>query len=92
MSRHLVKSGVAVEPQAPKTTTLTVRSVSAETRGFAGTNMVVRLEAKFGDGTTAEATGENRSPGSAGRALDGALLFAVTFLLNDARFVDYMNR
>lgn len=92
MSRHLENSGMALEPQAPKSVTLKVSSVSAEVRGFAGTRISVRLEAQFGDGTTAAVSAENNTPGSKARALDGALLFAVTAMLNNARFVDYINR
>jgi len=37
-------------------------------------------------------TGENVSPADAGRVMDGALLFAITKLLNEDRFVNYVNR
>ena len=92
MSRHLVKNGMTVTPQAPKTVTLTIKNVSTQLLGFAGTRITLSLEAKYGDGTVSLVTTENRSPADAGQVLDGAVLFAVTQTLNHDAFVAYVNR
>jgi len=92
MSRHLAKNGVTATPQAAKTVTLTIKNVSTQLMGFAGTRITLSLEAKYGDGTTSLVTTENRSPADAGQVLDGAVLFAVTQTLNHDRFVEYVNR
>src|SRR5262245_429117 len=39
MSRHLVKNGMTVTPQASKTVTLTIKNVSTQLLGFAGTRI-----------------------------------------------------
>jgi len=91
MGRHLVKNGVAIQQEAPKKIAVSVTTVSAELDA-GGTLMRVKLEVQLGDGTGVTVSSDNSSSWSAGRALDGALLFAVTSLLNDLRFVDYVNR
>jgi hypothetical protein len=94
MSRHLQKNGVTVMPQAAKTVTLSVKNVNETLRGMGmgGIRIQLDLEAKYSDGTSSLVASENVSPADAGRVLDGAVLFAVTKMLNDDRFVGYVNR
>jgi hypothetical protein len=93
MSRHLAKNGINVGA-GEKTITLRVRDVKASLISipFASRmNTSLNLEAQMGDGTASMVSAENNSPMIAWRWIEGALLFAVTGLLNDARFVDYVN-
>ena len=93
MSRHLAKNGIKVGA-GEKTITLRVRDVKASFIAipFADrVNTSLNLEARMGDGTASTVPAVNGSPLSAQRSIEGALLFAVTGLLNDAQFVGYVN-
>ena len=94
MSRHLGKNGVKVG-SGGKTITLRMRDVRIDFVNipFAPRhNTTLALEAQLGDGTVATIPATNGSPGGANRSVDGAILFAITALLNDSRFVGYVNR
>ena len=93
MTRHFEKNGIRVVPQAAKTVTLSVQNINQTLvgGGYGGMRNQLALEAKYG-GTSSLVTGENVSPADAGRVMDGALLFAITKLLNEDRFVNYVNR
>lgn len=52
----------------------------------------VVVHARFADGTETSIRAENMSPGGYGRAIDGAILFALNELVEDEKFVAYMNR
>jgi len=94
MTRHLEKSGLTVVPQAQKTVTLNVKNVVSALRGmgYGGIRTTLELEAKYADGTSSLVPAENVSPAEAARVMDGAVLFAVTSMLNNERFVNYVNR
>ena len=94
LRRHFEKNGIKVVPQAGKTVTLSVQNVTETLRGggYGGIHMQLALEARYANGTSSLVAAENTSPADAGRVLDGALLFAITKLLNDERFVAYVNR
>jgi hypothetical protein len=94
MSRHLAKNGINVG-SGEKTVTVSVRDVRIELTPipFAPRyQTVLGLEARLGDGTVLTIPAENSAPFEPNRSIDGALLFAVTALLNDAGFVGYVNR
>jgi hypothetical protein len=90
LARGMEGQGIKVAPDAPKRVTLRVSDPLAA----AGYTIYARLnlEARFGDGTSTTIQAENRSPMSADRAFDGAVLFALTRLVGDERFVAYMNK
>src|SRR5258706_1182071 len=93
MSRHLAKNGIKVGA-GEKTITLRVRDVKARSIyiPFASRmDISLNLEAQMGDGTASMVPAENSAPTIAWHWIEGALLFAVTGLLNDARFVDSVN-
>ncbi|SRR5258706_15185164 len=97
LQRHLEKNGIGVASGAAKKVTLRVRNVVTVFKAipFASrVNASLVLEARLGDGSTITTPAENGAPVYAGttRVVDGAILFAVTGLLNDTRFVDYVNR
>ena len=94
MSRHLAKNGINVG-SGEKTVTVSVRDVRADIIPIPFATRyqtVLGLEARLGDGTVSTIPAQNSSPGGPDRSIDGALLFAVTGLLNDAGFVGYVNR
>ena len=94
MSRHLGKNGVKVG-SGEKTITLRMRDVRIDVVPipFATRyNTTLALEARLGDGTVATIPATNGAPHSWDRSVDGAILFAITGLLNDSGFVGYVNR
>lgn len=90
LDREMAKKDISNSAQASKSITLRVRDVHA------GLGWVIRasliLEAQYGDGTRSVIATENTSPATAFRAVDGAIMLAVTRLLNDERFIAYVNR
>lgn len=90
---EMTKKGITVAPQAAKRVTLRVRSVQA---GPAAGGFIIRgslvLDAEYGDGTKSSISAENTSPSDAWRAVDGAIMIAVSRLLRDKQFLDYVNR
>lgn len=95
MTRHLAKNGINVGLEGEKTVTLRVRDTRMEMTPipFAPLfEVTLGLEAQLGDGTASMIPAKNNAPRAPGRAIDGALLFAVTGLLNDTGFVGYINR
>jgi len=93
MSRHLGKNGIAVGG-GEKTITLRVRDLKANIFSYSTTTYTdtfLNLEAQMGDGTVSMVPAQNRSTKNPPTSIEGALLFSVTGLLNDARFVGYVN-
>ena len=90
LGREMGKKGVVVEPSAPKTVTLKVYDVSASPGWTIKSYM--SLEATYGDGTKSTVRTENSSPSDAWRSVDGTLMFAVTRLLGDEKFIAYVNK
>jgi hypothetical protein len=90
LARGMEGQGIKVAPDASKRVTLRVSDpiASASYTIYARLN----VEARFGDGTSTILQAENRSPMSADRAFDGALLFALNKLVYDEKFVAYMNK
>jgi hypothetical protein len=90
LGREMQKKGVSVDPKSPKTVTLKVYDVRASP-GWT-IKSYLTLEALYGDGTKSTIMTENSSPSDAWRSVDGSLMFAVTQLLGDDRFVAYVNK
>jgi hypothetical protein len=90
LGREMGKKGVTVAPQAAKSVTLRVFGVTGEP-GWT-IRVTLSLEAQYGDGTKSTIRTENSSPSDAWRALDGALMFAVSRLLRDDEFLAYVNK
>ena len=91
LGREMQKAGVGIAPSATKSVTLRVHSVQAVHGGFTIRSSLV-LEAEYGDGTKSSIAAENSSPSDAWRAVSGALMYAVSRLLNDEQFVAFVNR
>lgn len=90
LGREMQKKGVTVDPKAAKTVTLKVRDVSASPGWTIESNLT--LEAQYGDGTKSVITTRNSSPSDAWRSVSGSLMYAVTQLLSDKKFVEYVNK
>ena len=90
LGREMQKRSVAVDPKASKTVTLRVYDVSASPGWVIHSSLT--LEAVYGDGTKSTIMTKNSSPSDAWRSVDGSLMFAVTQLLSDDRFVAYVNK
>jgi hypothetical protein len=89
LGKELKKKSIAVDPKAAKTVVLRVHGVRASHGWTIGA--VLTLEAQYGDGTKSTITTKNNSPADAWRAVDGALMFAVSGLLSDDKFLAYVN-
>lgn len=90
LGREMQKKSVAVDPKAAKTITLRVYDVSASPGWVIESHLT--LEARYGDGTRSTITTKNSSPSDAWRSVDGSLMFAVSQLLGDDKFVAYVNK
>jgi hypothetical protein len=90
LAKEMQKRSVTVDPKATKTVVLRVYDVSASPGWVI--NSSVTLEAVYGDGTKSMIITTNSSPSDAWRSVDGSLMFAVTRLLGDDRFVAYVNK
>lgn len=89
LERALEKRGIEVAPSAGKTVTLKVTNI-VYTYGWTigyGLNLIADL----GNGQRAVVNASNNSPATAWRAIDGALMRAVTKLLLDESFQRYVN-
>ncbi len=87
--------GIDLSPQAAKSVTLRVLDVRGNLIPYplhpeAVTSLV--LEAQYGDGTKSVVATDNDSPGGISRAVSGAIMFAVTRLLRDEKFLAYVKR
>lgn len=91
LDREMTKKGISNTLQAPKSVTLSVRDVRAGT-GWGVIRALLILDAQYGDGTKSTIETENTSPATAWRAVDGAIMLAVTRLLRDEQFLAYVNR
>ena len=97
LTRALEKQGIESREQSPKSVALRVQAMRARLVRipFSPVGQItatVALEARFGDGTATRIEAENMSPMGGQRAFDGAVLFALNDLLDDEKFVAYMNR
>ena len=90
LGREMTKKGIAVAPQATKSVTLRVHDVQVSLGWVIRCSLV--LEAQHGDGTKSTIITENSSPGTAWRAVDGAIMLAVSRLLRDEQFLAYVNQ
>jgi hypothetical protein len=90
LEREMAKKAVTVAPAA-KSMTLRVHSVQNK-HGFATTPASLVLDAEYGDGTKSLIHAQDSSAVSGGRAIDGALMRAVSQLLRDERFLAYANK
>jgi hypothetical protein len=91
LSRALEKQGITTSEQAEKRITLRVRAQGYRMQVFRWTGIVI-LDAELGDGTRISYPNESLSPKGWENAFDGAVLFALQDLLEDERFVAYMNK
>lgn len=90
LGAEMKKKGVALDPKAAKTVILRVYDVSASPGWVIASTLT--LEARYGDGTKSIITAKNSSPSDAWRSVDGSLMFAVSQLLGDDKFVAYINK
>jgi hypothetical protein len=90
LDREMTKKGISNTPQAAKSVALRVRDVHSGLGWHIRASLV--LEAQYGDGTKSTIVTENTSPATAQRAVDGAIMLAVTQLLRDEQFLAYVNR
>jgi len=90
LGREMTKKGIDLAPQSAKSITMRVRDVQASPGWVIRTILV--LEAQYGDGTKSTIAAENTSPSDAWRAVDGAIMRAVSQLLRDDKFLAYVNR
>jgi hypothetical protein len=91
LDREMTKKSISNTAAAAKSMTLRVRDVHANLGGWVIRASLV-LDAEYGDGTKSTIETSNSSPGTAWRAVDGAIMFAVTRLLRDDQFLAYLNR
>jgi len=89
LGRHMGKEGIAVDSAAAKTIALRVSDVTAMVAPFAN-RASLTLEARLGNGATRSARIHNTSA-DAQRAVDGAVVLALTELLKDEQFLAYVN-
>jgi hypothetical protein len=86
---ELQKKNLRVAEDAPKR--LDLRIVSARTlENFWTIRSVVTLEVKTGDGESGNFVGDNKSPATVYRAVDGAVMRAVSLALNSQLVGDYL--
>jgi len=90
LRQAMEKRGITVAPESNKKVSLRILQAAARMAGLM-TTARVQLVAQFGDETRTIVVGENTGF-SGERALDGALLFALNQLVNDEKFVAYLNR
>jgi hypothetical protein len=96
LGRAVEKHGFNTKGPGDKSITLQVRAehgfIHQRTMSFvAQANVTVSLHAAFGDGSSTTVGADNNSPLGPQRAFEGALMFALNKLLNDQRFVAYVN-
>jgi hypothetical protein len=99
MARQLRKDGVEIDASAEKKVTVKVTSahMAYVAIPFAERwRTSLNMDAALGDGTSTSVRAENSAPiafrsNAHNRSVEGAVLFAVTNLLNDRRFVAYAN-
>jgi hypothetical protein len=92
LSRALEKQGITTAEKAEKTVTLRVRAQGYRMQMFRWTGRII-LEARLGeDPSPISYPNESLSPKGWENAFDGAVLFALNDLIEDERFVAYINR
>lgn len=89
LERALKKRGIYVGTSGRKAVTLKVSNVSFSYGWTIGYRL--NLSAEFKDGGRTVVPAQNNSPATAYRAIDGALMHAVTNLLLDQEFQKYIN-
>ena len=95
LERQMTKDGITIDATATKSITLRVRDMTVTTTMYpfvAVMNSSLTLEARLGEGTTTAFRTESSSAGGPARAFDGAVVLAVTSLLNDKEFQAYVNQ
>ena len=96
LGRAVEKHGFKTQGPGDKSIDLQVRAehgfIHQRAMSFvAHSNVTVSLHAAFGDGSSTTVGADNNSPLGPQRAFEGALMFAINKLLNDQRFVAYVN-
>jgi hypothetical protein len=92
--REISKRGMQVVERSPRTMTLSVESMRVD-RGFASSQVVVKLSAKAGNSYSAEYEGTgNTGPTlyAVDRAADVALSDSVAKMLGDPKIVEYLTK
>ena len=90
LNGEMAKKGISNSPQAAKSVTLRIFNVHANPGWTIRASLA--LEAQYGDGTKSAIVTDNSSPANAWRAVDGAIMIAVSRLLSDEKFLAYVNR
>jgi hypothetical protein len=93
LTRAVEKHGIKVVGGAEKTMTLRVRPQSLRMQGMPPrrTSRLV-FDAQYGDGTSTSLVSEETTMGDFERSMDGAVLAALKALVQDEKFLAYMNR
>jgi hypothetical protein len=91
LGEEMTKKGIELSPTASKKITLRVLNLHAGPSAFVIKSSLT-LEVLYGDGAKSVIVTENSSPADAHRAVSGAIMYAVTRLLRDERFLAYANR
>jgi hypothetical protein len=88
LKEEFEKSNISISPDSEKE--ITVRVYDAEFEmGFWVIRCTLWLESELPDGKIVTVRGDNRSPATVYRAVDGAILRAVENLLQDSQFLEY---
>lgn len=90
VQRELGKKGLILSPDGNKTVVLRMTHPSW-VQGMWSMKGRVRLEAQLGNGDAVAVDGESQTGGNAMRAFNGAILRAVTALLEDPTLAAYLN-
>jgi hypothetical protein len=86
---ELAKRGVTTKSDAKKTVKLSITR-SNLFWGFAAIRCILNLHAEFGDGRTFDFEGNNASPATLDRAVDGAVTRATQALLESSALRSYL--
>lgn len=87
--KELAGRGMSIVEEMPRSLTLSIDSAKA-TFGAWVIRGEVSLKVETGSGYVETYKGDNRSPASLYRALDGAVMRAVTEMLRDGNITDYL--
>jgi hypothetical protein len=91
LQTELQKRDINVTEDAPKLLKLSITQAEI-IPGMWAIRCILNLKVETGDGYTVDLEGNNASPATLYRAIDGAVTRAVTALLNDDNILDYLKK
>lgn len=89
LNTELQKRGISISEDASKVLKLSITQAEI-IQGAWAIRCILNLKVETGDGYTADFEGNNASPATLYRAIDGAITRAVTALLNDDNILKYL--